>query len=182
MLFTGAPRSVGLPVVQTMAGGVAHLRIGDHFLDIYAQVGAVALHIPALGVIAGGSFGSDCLPPLLGEKSAGEAELDTLRLLARLLKARNFQLYIPAGGTTTTAPRSWSGWRGMWPISTPAPRDSAAGQHGEALETVERISDSLLPTHCQSPRGVAIHRAECAEAGGNCSYYPQRPLCSGRSG
>jgi hypothetical protein len=43
VLFTGAPRSVGLPVVQTMAGGVAHLRIGDHFLDIYAQVGAVPL-------------------------------------------------------------------------------------------------------------------------------------------
>jgi hypothetical protein len=30
-------------------------------------------------------------------------------------------------------------------------------QRGEALETVERISDSLLPAHCQSPRGVAIH-------------------------
>ena len=159
VLFTGAPRSVGLPVVQTMAGGVAHLRIGDHFLDIYAQLGAVVLHIPALGVIAGGSFGSDCLPPLLGERSAGEAELDTLRLLARLLKARNFQLYIPAGGATsndrTAVMERLAGdvayLHGLRRVIPPLV------QRGEALETVERISDSLLPAHCQSPRGVAIH-------------------------
>jgi hypothetical protein len=155
VLFTGAPRSVGLPVVQTMAGGVAHLRIGDHFLDIYAQLGAVVLHIPALGVIAGGSFGSDCLPPLLGERSAGEAELDTLRLL----KARNFQLYIPAGGATsndrTAVMERLAGdvayLHGLRRVIPPLV------QRGEALETVERISDSLLPVHCQSPRGVALH-------------------------
>ncbi len=159
VIFTGAPRSVGLPVVQTVAGGVAHLRIGDHFLDIYVQQSGVVLHIPALGIIAGGGFGSDCLPPALGADSAGEAELDTLRLLARLLKARNFQLYIPAGGATSNERTAVmerlasdvAYLHGLRRVIPPLI------QRGEPLETVERITDSLLPANCRSPQAEAIH-------------------------
>jgi hypothetical protein len=159
VIFTGAPRSVGLPVVQTAAGGVAHLRIGDHFLDIYVQQNGVVLHIPALGIIVGGGFGSDCLPPTLGENSTGEAELDTLRLLARLLKARNFQLYIPADGATSqdrtaVMERLASDVAYLHGLRRVIP---PLVQRGEPLETVERITDSLLPANCRSPHGEAIH-------------------------
>ena len=159
VIFTGAPRSVGLPVVQTVAGGVAHLRIGDHFLDIYVQQNGVVLHIPALGIIAGGGFGSDCLPPVLGDSSTGETELETLRLLARLLKARNFQLYIPAGGATsndrTLVMERLAGdvayLHGLRRVIPPLL------QRGEPLETVERITDSLLPANCRSSQAEAMH-------------------------
>ncbi len=159
VIFTGAPRSVGLPVVQTVAGGVAHLRIGDHFLDIYVQQSGVVLHIPALGIIAGGGFGSDCLPPALGESSTGETELETLRLLARLLKARNFQLYIPASGATSqdrtaVMERLASDVAYLHGLRRVIP---PLIQRGEPLETVERITDSLLPANCRSPRAEAIH-------------------------
>src|SRR6476620_9339687 len=35
VLFTRAPVETGLPHLQTVTGGVAHLRIGEHFWDIY---------------------------------------------------------------------------------------------------------------------------------------------------
>ena len=159
VLFTSAPRTVGLPVVQTLAGGVGHLRIGDHFLDIYAQAGSVVVHLPALGIILGGSFGSDSLPPLLSVNSSGAGELETLRLLARLLKARNFQMYIPAGGATS-AERTQVMERLAGDVAYLHSLRRVIPplvQRGEALETVERVTDSLLPGHCRSPRGVAIH-------------------------
>lgn len=159
VLFTGAARSIGLPVVQTIPGGVAHLRVGDHFLDIYAQENAAVVHIPPLGIIVGGGFGSDCLPPVVGMASSGAAELDTLRLLARLLKSGAFQLYIPAGGSTCSDriavmerfAADVTYLHGLRRVIPPLI------QRGEPLETVERITDSLLPAYCVSARAATIH-------------------------
>ena len=63
VLYTAQHRAAaadtGLPKVQTMPGGVAHLRVGEHFLDLYVQRQSVVVHFPALGIVAGGDFGSD---------------------------------------------------------------------------------------------------------------------------
>jgi hypothetical protein len=159
VLFTGAPRAIGLPAVQTMPGGVAHLRVGNHLLDLYVQRSSVVLGIPALGLVAGGGFGSDALPPMLGAASTGEEELDTLRLLARLLKARNFQLYIPAVGAISKERMEVMEWlaadvaylHGLRRVILPLV------QQGEALETIERIADSLLPPLRRAARAEMVH-------------------------
>ena len=99
-----SPYDPGLPHVQTMAGGVAHLRIGDHFLDIYSQGTVNILHFPAVGIVCGASFGSDTTLPRIARGSDGEGELDTLRLLARLVKESRLQLYIPRIGSLVNDP------------------------------------------------------------------------------
>lgn len=159
VLFTGAPRAIGLPTVQTVPGGVAHLRVGDHFLDLYVQRSSVVVCIPALGLVAGGGFGSDVLPPILGAAATGEEELDTLRLLARLLKAHNFQLYIPAAGAIGKSRAAVmerlaadvAYLHGLRRVAAPLV------QRGEALETIERMTDSLLPAQYRSARAEAMH-------------------------
>ena len=98
VLFTGTPVDVGLPKVETKTGGVAHVRIGEHFLDIYAQQDGAVIHLPAVGVLAGGSFGAGVQPPRIAVGSDGSRELETLRLIARLVKSDRFQLYIPYVG------------------------------------------------------------------------------------
>jgi hypothetical protein len=99
LLFTGAANAVGLPQVQTKPGGVAHIRVGQHFLDIYAQEESAVVYLPALGILCGGDFGSDTLLPVIATHSDGAQELETLRLLAQLVKQPRFQLYIPRVGT-----------------------------------------------------------------------------------
>ena len=78
-----------------MAGGVAHIRIGEHFLDVYSQQAGAIVHLPAIGVLLGGVYGSDVVPPQIAAGSDGEEELDTLRLIARLLKAHTFNSTCP---------------------------------------------------------------------------------------
>ncbi|MCB9138343.1 MAG: hypothetical protein H6642_08360 [Caldilineaceae bacterium] len=95
---TGAGQGLGVSQVQTQPGGVAHLRIGDHFLDIYSQARHNVVYLPALGILAGGSFGSDSVPPSLAPDSNGDDELESLRLLAGLVK-QGVQLYLPRTGT-----------------------------------------------------------------------------------
>jgi hypothetical protein len=98
-LFTAMPESSAIPLLQTIPGGVAHLRIGDHFLDIYSQQQSALVHLPALGIICGGDFGSDVTVPRLTSGSDGSDELETLRLLARLVKQHRLSLYIPRTGS-----------------------------------------------------------------------------------
>ena len=98
-LCTGQPLEVGLPLMQTQPGGVAHIRIGEHFLDVYSHRGGNIVALPALGILCGGSFASDAELPLVALHSDGSEELETLRLLARLVKQRTLQLYIPQLGT-----------------------------------------------------------------------------------
>src|SRR3954469_22840240 len=50
-LFAGEPQPSTVPLVQAAPGGIARLRIGDHFLDIYSQKHGSIVHLPALGVI-----------------------------------------------------------------------------------------------------------------------------------
>lgn len=104
VLFTGEPTAVGLAHLQTQPGGVAHLRIGQHFLDLYAQPASAVIYLPAVGIVCGGAFGSDVRLPIVAVASAGEQELETLRLLAQLVKQRRFQLYIPYIGAFSSSP------------------------------------------------------------------------------
>lgn len=98
-LFTGVPQQIGLTTMQTQTGGEAHIRIGEHFLDIYSQVESNIVHLPALGILCSGGFGSDALPPAVAISSDGGLELDTLRLLARLVKQHRLHLLVPRVGS-----------------------------------------------------------------------------------
>ncbi len=102
VLFTGAAQDVGLPRVQTRPEGVAHINVGQHLLDIYSQQHANLVYFPAMGVLCGGTFGSDLALPELAAGSDGEDEIESLRLLARLLKGRRLQLYIPRIGSASS--------------------------------------------------------------------------------
>ena len=53
---TDAMPAAAISPLETQSGGIAHVRIGDHLLDIYAQQGATVVHIPALGILCGGSW------------------------------------------------------------------------------------------------------------------------------
>ncbi len=100
VIFTGpgAPET-GLPQMQRMAGGVAHVRIGQHLLDIYNRTVDTIVYLPAVGVLCGGRFGSDLVLPMLVPGSDGSEELETLRLLAQLVKAHPPRLFIPHTGS-----------------------------------------------------------------------------------
>ncbi len=50
-LFTGPVVETGFPLLQTEAGGVAHIRIGEHYLDLYSQPQSNVIQLPALGVL-----------------------------------------------------------------------------------------------------------------------------------
>jgi hypothetical protein len=103
VLFTDPePKDVGLPQLQTMAGGVAHISVGKHLLDIHSLHTGYIVYLPTVGVLCGGRFGSDLSLPLLALASDGSAELDALRLLAQLVKTRTLQLYIPHTGSLSS--------------------------------------------------------------------------------
>lgn len=151
----------GFARVQTMAGGVAHIRIGEQFLDIYSQrVGAV-VHLPAIGVLLGGTYGSDVAPPRLAAGSDGEEELDTLRLIARILKGHHFQLYIPHVGAMVqdklaVMERLAADVAYLHGLRRVVP---ALVVRGESWETVKAVGESLLPATMQSPGAKAAHTA-----------------------
>ena len=147
VLFTGVPNTVTLPLVQTKAGGVAHLRIGQHFLDLYAQPASSVVYLPALGILCGGDFGSDVILPAVATGSTGEAELGTLRLLAQLVKQRRFQFYIPRSGALSgngvaimeRLAADVAYLHGLRRVVLPL------AQSGAAFSQIEAVADSLLP-------------------------------------
>ncbi len=152
VLFTGAANALNLPHVQTEPGGVAHLRIGQHYLDIYSQNGSTVIYLPALGIICGGSFGSDEALPTVGEHSTGQQELETLRLLAQLVKQRRFQFYIPRIGHVISHAVE---------VMERLAADVAylhtirrivlpVAQQGESFTQIEAVAFSLLPATRQS--------------------------------
>ena len=147
--------------VQTMAGGVAHIRIGEQFLDIYSQRAGAVVHLPAIGVLLGGMYGSDVVPPRLAAGSDGEEELDTLRLIARILKGHHFQLYIPHLGAMVqdklaVMERLAADVAYLHGLRRVVP---ALVQRGESWEMVEAVGESLLPAAMQSPAAKAVHTA-----------------------
>ncbi len=100
VLGCSKPVALDLPQLQLIPGSVAHVRLGDQYLDIYTYTGGALVHFPPLGILYSAGFGSDLMPPALAHDSDGTGELDTLRLLARLLKQRRVRLLIPHIGST----------------------------------------------------------------------------------
>ena len=158
-IFTGEVRESGLPQIQTQPGGVAHIRMGEHFLDVYSQRDSNFIHFPALGILCTGSFGSDVLLPVITEGSNGEEELMMLRLLAQLIK-RNVKLLIPQVGSMLEEPTQMMqrlaedvsylhGLRRVIP---------QLAQRGDALEDVRAVAESLLPRQRFSLPAQSSHK------------------------
>ncbi len=159
VLFTGEAQEVGLPQMQTVAGGIAHVRIGEHFLDIYTRQQGAVVHLPTLGILCGGSFGSDSTLPQLAVNSAGQEEVETLRLLARLLKQSRLQLYIPQVGAVSNSQsevmmRLAQDVAYLHSLQRVVP---ALVQRGDDLAAVLPVADSLLPEARRSPLCREIH-------------------------
>jgi hypothetical protein len=147
--------------VATERGGVAHIRIGEHFLDIYAQAAGCVVHLPAIGVLLGGVYGSDVTPPHLAPGSDGEEELDTLRLIARILKSHHFQLFIPRLGTMArdklaVMERLAADVAYLHGLRRVIP---ALVARGESWAMIETVGDSLLSSAMQSPAAQQVHTA-----------------------
>lgn len=98
VLSTGATIAVALPQVQTGAGGIAHIRVGAHYLDIYSQQQSNVIRLPALGILCGGSFGSDALVPTVRTFRWQRGVRDPALAGTIRAKRRNFQIYIPRCG------------------------------------------------------------------------------------
>jgi hypothetical protein len=159
-LFTATPIDAGLPQVQTAPGGVAHIRIGEHFIDIYSQRQSNVLYFPALGVICSGMFGSDATLPVLAPGSDGNEELATLRLLARLAKQSRFQLIIPqVGSLCSEAAKVLMRLAGdvtyLHSLQRVAPEMVKRGDdlHGELV-----VAESLLPAGRRSSLARTSHQ------------------------
>ena len=161
VLSTGATVAVALPQVQTVEGGIAHIRVGAHYLDIYSQRQSNVVHLPALGILCGGSFGSDLLVPTVGTESDGSEELETLRLLAQLVKGRNFQLYIPRCGALSQDRVAVMQRLAADVAYLHEVRRALRGlaERGESEEVIETIAPTLLPEQRQSVLSEEIHHA-----------------------
>ncbi len=159
-LFTSPARDVGLPLVQTRPGGVAHINVGQHLLDIYSQRHANLVCFPALGILCGGVFGSDLALPELGEGSDGEDEIESLRLLARLVKERRLQLYIPRAGSVSSDKVEVMGRLAADVAYLHALRRtiSQAAAANEFWSHSEEIAEKLLPENRRTPTAVTTHR------------------------
>lgn len=159
VLFTGTPTAVGVTQLQTKPGGVAHLRIGQHFLDLYSQVDSAVVYLPAVGIVCGGAFGSDVLLPTVAVTSTGAQELETLRLLAQLVKQRRFQLYIPRLGQVSSSPIEMmerlaadvAYLHGLRRVVLPI------AQQAEPFAQIEVVAASLLPAAHRSAAGQTQH-------------------------
>jgi hypothetical protein len=159
VIYTGDQPRAALPQVELVPGGTAHVRVGEHFLDVYAQQAGAVLYLPAVGVLMSGDYASNALPPRILPGSDGSEELETLRLLARLIKSENFQLCVPRVGATVR--------------EKPAVMERLAGdvaylhglrrvipgliKRGEPLETIEVVAESLLPDDRRSEVAQRIH-------------------------
>lgn len=154
VLFTGEPTLAGLSQLQTQPGGVAHIRIGQHFLDLYTQQTSAVVYLPAVGIVCGGHYGSDAMLPMLAAPTTGEPELETLRLLAQLVKQRRFQLYIPRVGALSSNPVEMmerlaadvAYVHGLRRVVLPL------AQRAEPFTRIEAVADSLLPATRRAQR------------------------------
>jgi hypothetical protein len=160
-LFTGPEMpKVGLPQMQTLAGGVAHISVGQHLLDIHSRQGGNIVYFPTLGILCGGTFGSDLLLPQMASGSDGGEEIEALRLLAQLVKARRPKLYIPQAGSLG---------QDIVDVMTRLANDvgylhnlrrviPAAVQRGDSLSQVQELGATLLPENRRSYDCQIIHQ------------------------
>lgn len=159
-LFTDPASTTDLPRVETQPGGVAHIQMGSHYLDIYGQTHSAAVHLPALGILCGGGFGSDVVLPRLGPGSDGSDELETLRLLAGLLK-RRLQLYIPRIGApvadhAAAMARLADDVAYILAMQREIPAQVA---RGDGLAGVMASGETLLPAGRRGEQAVTTHTA-----------------------
>lgn len=183
ILFTGAPLETGLPALQTQPGGVAHLSIGEHLLDVYSQQNGNVVYFPTLGVLCGGEFGGDLTLPLLAPSSDGSDEIESLRLLAQLVKQRRMELYIPRVGSLSRDRVDVMGRLAgdvgyLHSLRRVIP---AARERGEALERIEQLAATLLPEKRRTPLCREIHEKN-VERLWRSVYHPNNPPCDGISG
>jgi len=160
MLGTGKASDFALPQLQTEAGGVAHIRIGAHFLDIYSQRQSNIVYLPALGILCGGDFGSDVVVPTVGDHSDGSEELETLRLLAQLVKGQNFQMYIPRIGALSQDRVTVMQHLAADVAYLHELRRTITGlaERGESEEVLETIAPTLLPQQRQILLSNTVHQ------------------------
>ncbi len=156
-------RVAGQPVRLTL-GQVAHVRVGEHLLDIHARPGRAVVLFPALGILVGGDFGSDLALPALAPGSDGAEELEVLRLLARLVKERERLLYIPRVGSLsedkiTVMTRLAEDVAYLHGLRRTVP---SGMQRGEGLPALQQATLALLPEDRRSPVCVEIHRRNVA--------------------
>ncbi|MEM7129716.1 MAG: hypothetical protein AAF702_25515 [Chloroflexota bacterium] len=147
-LATESP-SLTFPQVQTQAGGVAHIRIGDHFLDLHSFQAGTIIHLPTLGIVCSGVLGSDALLPLIADHTDGDDVLNALRFLASLVKNQHFQLMIPQCGTAVSDAVDVMGRLAADVAYIHALQrvvEATTGQEEDGLATLLSLSDSLLPS------------------------------------
>jgi len=159
VLFTGAASETGLPALQTQPGGVAHLSIGEHLLDVYSQQTGSVVYFPTLGVLCGGEFGSDLALPLLAPNSDGSDAIESLRLLAQLVKQRRMDLYIPRVGSlgrdrVDVMARLAGDVGYLHGLRRVIP---AAVARGETLERIAQVAATLLPENRRTALCREIH-------------------------
>ena len=91
--------------------------------------------------------------------SDGEEELDTLRLVARILKGHHFQLFVPHIGAMAqdklaVMERLAADVAYLHGLRRVIP---ALVQRGESWDMVETVGESLLPAQMQSPAAREVH-------------------------
>ncbi len=163
-LATGPGVRVAGQAVRLTPGQLSHVRVGEHLLDIHARQGRAVVLFPALGILVGGDFGSDLALPALAPGSDGTEELETLRLLARLVKERERLLYIPRTGSlsedkVTVMTRLAEDVAYLHGLRRTIP---GAVQRREELPAVQRASLALLPENRRTSLCAAIHRRNVA--------------------
>lgn len=159
-LYTGEMHHPGVAVVHSLPGGLAHVRIGDHLLDIYSQKGRAIVHLPALGIICAGDLGSDALLPAVAASSNGEEELAALRLLARLVRGRKVQIFIPSVGALSSDAVEVMGRLAddvayLHSLRRVIP---AMARSGDSLDAALALAETLLPIDRRSPRCQVLNR------------------------
>ncbi len=162
VLFTGAPVETGLPQLQTQADGVAHLSIGEHLLDVYSQQNGNVVYFPTLGVLCGGEFGSDLALPRLAPGSDGGDAIESLRLLAQLVKQRRMNLFIPRVGSLCRERVEVMGRLAADVGYLHGLRRVIPATQGEALERMEQLAATLLPENRRNPFCQKIHEENVA--------------------
>ncbi len=160
-LFTGPATPIeGIALVDTQPGGFAHLRVGEHLLDVYSQAHSNVVLLPLLGLLCGGSFGSAAALPSVATESDGQAELDTLRLLAMLVREGKVRFYLPHVGEplldrVAIMERLADDVAYLHELRRVIPR---MAQSGDGLSGALAIADTLLP----KTRGGAANQARHA--------------------
>ena len=113
-----------------------------------------------MGILCGGSFGSDLALPDLGEGSDGEDEIESLRLLARLVKRRRLQLYIPRTGSVSSDKVEVMGRLAADVSYIHGLRRtvSQALAENKFWSQSEQITETLLPENRRTPAALTTHR------------------------